>query len=76
MIEAYNLKDFQKRLSKIFQIKLAVAIDLAKKGTSIRLSTVLRNLDWLYAFQGFFIGGGMNEPIIQPKTLMIDVIPV
>ncbi|QTH43043.1 hypothetical protein J4772_00685 [Cohnella sp. LGH] len=30
LIETYNLKDFQKRLSKIFQIKLAVAIDLAK----------------------------------------------
>jgi hypothetical protein len=31
LIEIYNLKDFQRRLSKIFQIKLAVAIDLAKK---------------------------------------------
>lgn len=30
LIETYNLKDFQKRLSKVFQIKLAVAIDLAK----------------------------------------------
>lgn len=30
LIETYKLKDFQKRLSKIFQIKLAVAIDLAK----------------------------------------------
>ncbi|CAH8713351.1 hypothetical protein M5W83_26695 [Paenibacillus thiaminolyticus] len=31
IIETFNLKDFQRRLSKIFQIKLAVAIDLAKK---------------------------------------------
>ncbi|PZM64616.1 hypothetical protein DOE73_16255 [Paenibacillus dendritiformis] len=31
LIETFNLKDFQRRLSKIFQIKLAVAIDLAKK---------------------------------------------
>ncbi|WP_339221951.1 hypothetical protein [Paenibacillus sp. FSL W7-1332] len=30
LIETYNLKDFQKQLSKVFQIKLAVAIDLAK----------------------------------------------
>lgn len=31
IIEPLNLKDFQKGLSKIFRIKLAVAIDLAKK---------------------------------------------
>jgi len=31
LIETFNLKDFQRGLSKIFQIKLAVAIDLAKK---------------------------------------------
>ena len=31
IIETFNLKDFQRGLSKIFQIKLAVAIDLAKK---------------------------------------------
>ncbi|MGG4394580.1 hypothetical protein ABEX25_09800 [Paenibacillus thiaminolyticus] len=31
LIETFNLKDFQRKLSKIFQIKLAVAIDLAKK---------------------------------------------
>ncbi|MCP3808129.1 hypothetical protein NLX78_12900 [Paenibacillus sp. Lou8.1] len=31
IIETFTLKDFQKGLSKIFQIKLAVAIDLAKK---------------------------------------------
>ncbi|ADM71260.1 hypothetical protein GMA19_03454 [Paenibacillus polymyxa E681] len=30
LIETYTLRDFQKRLSKIFQIKLAVAIDIAK----------------------------------------------
>ncbi|WP_240961547.1 hypothetical protein [Aneurinibacillus aneurinilyticus] len=31
IIETFKLKDFQKGLSKVFQIKLAVAIDLAKK---------------------------------------------
>ncbi|MEJ8546875.1 hypothetical protein [Brevibacillus borstelensis] len=31
IIETYNFKEFQKGLSKIFQIKLAVAIYLAKK---------------------------------------------
>lgn len=31
VIEIFMLKDFKKGLSKIFQIKLAVAIDLAKK---------------------------------------------
>lgn len=31
IIETFRLKDFEKGLSKIFQIKLAVAIDLAKK---------------------------------------------
>ncbi|GIP58614.1 hypothetical protein [Paenibacillus woosongensis] len=31
IIETFNLKDFQRKLSKVFQIKLAVAIDLAKK---------------------------------------------
>lgn len=30
-IETFKLKDFEKGLSKVFQIKLAVAIDLAKK---------------------------------------------
>lgn len=30
IIEIFSLKDYKKRLSKIFQIKLAVAIDLAK----------------------------------------------
>lgn len=31
LIETINLREFQRGLSKIFQIKLAVAIDLAKK---------------------------------------------
>lgn len=31
IIETFSLKDYKKRLSKVFQIKLAVAIDLAEK---------------------------------------------
>ena len=31
VVEIFNLKDFKKGLSKVFQVKLAVAIELAKK---------------------------------------------
>jgi|BioPla2DNA2_1021312.scaffolds.fasta_scaffold58733_2 hypothetical protein len=37
IIQTYTLKDFNKGLSKVFQIKLAVAIDLAKNDISLLL---------------------------------------